>query len=101
MDEQRCTPALWWVTFDAPVRKVYAFKADGPTIQAISHRACDMRWARAVPTSSPDVTLFEFAYPLLRAVVEEERMEAFMRSVRMSGLHGGYRKAGTDEEYRF
>lgn len=33
--------------------------------------------------------------------VDESDMTPVMRSVRMSGLHGRYRKAGTEREYRF
>ena len=33
--------------------------------------------------------------------VEESDMTPVMRSVRMSGLHGHYRKAGTEREYEF
>lgn len=92
--------SVWWVVFDEPVCGLFAPAGD-PTVPAVlmgmgigpggfSRRPTDRDG-----TEYWDIGLME------RLAAEEPFMPALMRCVRMSGVHGRYRKAGTDEEFRF
>ena len=52
------------------------------------------------PTDRAGVTYYAFD-DLERIVAEESDMHAVMRCVRLTGLHGCYRKAGETKEYIF
>lgn len=91
-------PAPWWVRFDAPADGIFA---QGPDAHVINRTLYAMREpVRPTPTDREGVTF----YPLdgcERIVADESDMPAVMRCVRLTGLHGFYRKAGTEKEYRF
>lgn len=91
-------PPRWWVSFDVPPQGIFA---EGMDRVVVARTLYDMRApVRPAPTDRDDC---EF-YPLdtvERLVVDERDMPAVMRCVRLTGLHGTYREAGTDKEYRF
>ena len=91
-------PAPWWVSFDSPANGIFA---QGQDAHVINRTLFAMREpVRPTPTDREGVTF----YPLdlcERIVADEEDMPAVMRCVRLTGLHGFYRKAGTEKEYRF
>ena len=91
-------PAPWWVRFDSPASGIFA---QGQDAHVINRTLFAMREpVRPTPTDREGVTF----YPLdgcERLVADEPDMPAVMRCVRLTGLHGAYRKAGTDKEYRF
>ena len=58
------------------------------------------RPVRPAPTDREGVTYYPLD-ELERLVADESDMPAVMRCVRLTGLHGFYRKAGTEREYRF
>ena len=91
-------PAPWWVRFDAPAKGVFS---QGQDAHVMNRTLYAMRVpVRPTPTDMDGVTF----YPLDDAelvVAEESDMPAVMRCVRLTGLHGTYRKAGEEREYRF
>ena len=91
-------PAPWWVRFDAPAGGIFA---QGKDAHVMARTLYAMREpVRPTPTDRAGVTFYPLdSLELLAA--EEEDMPAVMRCVRLTGLHGTYRKAGTETEYRF
>ena len=93
-------PAPWWIVFDAPARGIFA---EGDDRHAIHRTLYRMRVpVSPAPTDRAGVTYYAFD-DLERIVAEESDMHAVMRCVRLTGLHGCYRKAGIpreDPEYR-
>ena len=91
-------PQPWWVLFDAPASGIFA---QGQDAHVINRTLFAMREpVRPTPTDRDGVTF----YPLdgcERLVADEADMPAVMRCVRLTGMHGRYRKAGTEREYRF
>ena len=91
-------PAPWWVRFDGLPQGIFAEGADA---HVMARTLFAMREpVRPTPTDREGVTF----YPLdlcERIVAEESDMKAVMRCVRLTGLHGSYRKAGEEKEYRF
>ena len=91
-------PQPWWVRFSPLPAGIFA---DGDDRHAVNRTLYYMRvLVRPTPTDREGVTW----YPLDGIeclVVEESDMPAVMRCVRLTGLHGTYRKAGTEKEYRF
>lgn len=91
-------PAPWWVRFDGLPQGVFAEGADA---HVMARTLFAMREpVRPTPTDREGVTF----YPLdgcERIVADESDMRAVMRCVRLTGLHGTYRKAGETREYRF
>lgn len=91
-------PQPWWIFFDGLPQGVFAEGADA---HVMARTLFAMREpVRPTPTDREGVTF----YPLdgcERIVADESDMPAVMRCVRLTGLHGKYRKAGTNEEYRF
>lgn len=91
-------PAPWWVRLDSPASGIFA---QGKDAHVMARTLYAMREpVRPTPTDREGVTF----YPLDCAefiVADEADMPAVMRCVRLTGLRGAYRKAGTDKEYRF
>ena len=98
LERARGRPQPWWVCFDELPQGVFA---EGTDRIVVARTLYAMRVpVRPAPTDRDD---FEF-YALdgvERLSVDEEDMPAVMRCVRLTGLHGFYRKAGTEKEYRF
>lgn len=93
-------PRPWWVALDAPCRGLFA--ADGEEARAVAAVAVGMglRISRR-DTDQAGVSYWEMDPERERLVADERHMAALMRAVRRSGLHGSYRMAGTEREYRF
>lgn len=98
LERARGRPQPWWVRFDAPANGIFA---QGQDAHVINRTLFAMREpVRPTPTDREGVTF----YPLdsaERIVADESDMHAVMRCLRLTGLHGFYRKAGTEKEYRF
>ena len=91
-------PAPWWVFFDGLPQGIFA---EGDDRHVITRTLYAMRVpVRPAPTDRDDCEFYALD-GVERLVADEEDMPAVMRCVRLTGLHGTYRKAGTDKEYRF
>lgn len=91
-------PAPWWVRFHMPARGIFA---EGDDHHVMTRTLFAMRLpVRPAPTDRAECEFYQLD-GVERLVVNEEDMPAVMRCVRLTGLHGTYRKAGTDKEYRF
>ena len=91
-------PAPWGVSFDELPQGVFA---EGDDRIVVARTLFRMRApVRPAPTDRDQCEFYALdgAGPL---VVDEADMPAVMRCVRLTGLHGSYRKAGTRTEYRF
>ena len=98
LERARGRPQPWWISFDQLPHGVFAEGADRIVI---ARTLFAMRVpVRPAPTDRPECEFYALD-GVERLVAEEEDMPAVMRCVRMSGLHGMYRKAGTETEYRF
>ena len=91
-------PAPWWIVFDAPAWGVFAEGDDRHAIHRTLYRMREP--VNPAPTDRAGVTYYALD-DLERIVAEESDMPAVMRCVRLTGLHGTYRKAGETREYRF
>ena len=91
-------PAPWWIVFDAPARGIFAEGDDRHAIHRTLYRMREP--VSPAPTDREGVAYYALD-DLERIVAEESDMHAVMRCVRLTGLHGFYRKAGTEREYRF
>lgn len=91
-------PAPWWVYADGLFHDLFA---EGDDRHVIDRTLYGMRMAvPRGPTDRETCSVYRLG-GVEYIVADEEDMPAVMRCVRMSGLHGTYRKAGTDKEYRF
>lgn len=91
-------PAPWWIVFDTPTRGIFADGDDRHAIHRMLYGMC--KPVRPAPTDRAGVIYYALD-DLERVVAEESDMHAVMRCVRLTGLHGHYRKAGETREYRF
>lgn len=97
---------VWWVEFDEPVERVWCERQYCPVVfnadYGITWAGVDTRhYPRQVPTDRDGVCCIEFGVPITLMALEERFMEGWMHVVRSNGIHGHYRKAGTEREYRF
>lgn len=94
----------WWVKFDRPCGQLWVTTpkaGEGWTLCAIARTLYAMgRRFEISDSTDPAQALVRFE-PQEFLAVEESDMALVMRSVRRSGCHGTYRKAGTDKEYEF
>ena len=98
LERARRRPQPWWVRFDEPPQGIFAEGADRIVI---ARTLFGMRVpVRPAPTDRPECEFYALD-GVERLAVDEEDMPAVMRCVRLARLHGKYRKAGTDKEYRF
>ena len=97
-ERAKSRPRPWWVCFDELPRGIFAEDDD-------RHVIARTLYAMRVPVRPAPTDRAECEFYALdgveRLVADEEDMPAVMRCVRLTGLHGFYRKAGTDKEYRF
>ena len=95
----------WWVIFESPIDQIWATtpeSGEGWTLCAIARTLYAMgRTFEVVRSTDERMALVRLGTVAEYLAVEESDMTPVMRSVRMSGLHGRYRKAGTEREYRF
>ena len=91
-------PQPWWVSFDELPQGIFA---EGMDRIVVARTLYAMRVpVRPAPTDR-DGCEFYALDGVERLAVDEEDMPAVMRCVRLTGLHGTYRKAGEEREYRF
>ena len=91
-------PQPWWIVFDELPHGVFA---EGMDRIVVARTLYGMRVpVRPAPTDRPECEFYALD-GVERLAVDEEDMPAVMRCVRLTGLHGRYRKAGTEKEYRF
>ena len=97
-ERAKSRPRPWWVCFDELPHGVFA---EGTDRIVIARTLFSMRVpVRPAPTDRAECEFYALD-GVERLVAEEDDMTAVMRCVRLTGLHGTYRKAGTDKEYRF
>lgn len=91
-------PQPWRVRFHTPARGIFV---EGDDHHVMTRTLFAMRLpVQPAPTDREGVTF----YPLDDVeylVADESDMRAVMRCVRLTGLHGHYRKAGETKEYIF
>lgn len=91
-------PRPWWVYADGLFRDLFA---EGDDRHVIDRTLYGMRLAvPRGPTDRETCSVYHLG-GIEFIVAEESDMPAVMRCVRLTGLHGCYRKAGTETEYRF
>ena len=91
-------PRPWWVCFDELPHGVFA---EGTDRIVIARTLYAMRVpVRPAPTDRAECEFYALD-GVERLVAEESDMPAVMRCVRLTGLHGSYRKAGETKEYKF
>ena len=91
-------PQPWLIYIRPPTNGVFATERDS---LAMVRTLSGMRLpVRPAPTDREGVTYYGLDYREL-IVAEESDMPAVMRCVRLTGLHGFYRKAGETKEYIF
>ena len=98
LERARERPQPWWVYADGLFRDLFAEGADRHVIDRTLH---GMRLAVPRGTTDRETCSVYHLDGVEYLVADEEDMPAVMRCVRLTGLHGTYRKAGTDKEYRF
>ncbi len=95
----------WWVIFESPIDQLWATTPEGGegwTLCAIARTLYAMgRTFEVVRSTDERMALVRSNAPLEFLAVEESDMKLVMVAVRRSGLHGHYRKSGTEKEYRF
>lgn len=96
----------WWVWPDGGASRLWVTTResgeDAWTFHAVARTLHAMGAAFAVtPSTDPGKVRLDLAEPRPVLAVDESDMRLVMASVRMSGLHGRYRKAGTAREYEF
>ena len=88
----------WWVYADGLFRDLFA---EGDDRHVIDRTLYGMRLAvPRGPTDRESCSVYHLD-GVEYLVAEESDMPAVMRCVRLTGLHGFYRKAGETREYRF
>ena len=98
LERARGRPKPWWVRFDQLPQGIFA---EGTDRIVIARTLYGMRLpVRPAPTDREDCEFYALD-GVERLVAEESDMPAVMRCVRLTGLHGTYRKAGTKKDYRF
>lgn len=98
LERARGRPKPWWIFFDDLPQGIFA---DGTDRVVVARTLYAMRVpVLPAPTDRKECEFYALD-GVERVVVDEEDMPAVMRCVRLTGLHGSYRKAGTDKEYRF
>lgn len=91
-------PRPWWVHADDLFRDLFA---EGDDRHVIDRTLYGMRLAvTRGPTDRETCSVYHLG-GMEFLVADEEDMPAVMRCVRLTGLHGFYRKAGETKEYRF
>lgn len=96
----------WWVVFEGgPIDSLWCSTpegGDGYDLLAVARTLYHNR-ARFAAMASTDPALVRLDLKDVREhlAVAESDMGRVMAAVRRTGLHGRYRKAGTDKEYRF
>ena len=98
LERARERPQPWWISFDQLPHGVFA---EGTDRIVIARTLFSMRVpVRPAPTDRSECEFYALD-GVERLVAEEDDMTAVMRCVRLTGLHGAYRKAGETREYRF
>ena len=96
----------WWIYFERPFKRLFCDKYHTATVFnadfgmswlgiGMSHKP----YVRKTDDKNLDCVQFEDAVEVM--CVEERFMKGWMEVVRFNQLHGRYRKAGTEEEYKF
>lgn len=104
-EERRGRMEPWWVIPDGGITHLWATTpehGEGWTLCAVARALYSMRETFRVERSTdPKMVRVTLDHEREHLAVEESDMALVMASVRLTGLHGRYRKAGTDKEYRF
>lgn len=89
----------WWVTFSEPCGGIFA--ADGEEAVAVAATLVGMGERVEMLDTSQEGVRWLRLDGLERLAADQSYMGSLMQAVRRSRLHGSYRQAGTDKEYRF
>lgn len=106
LKERMDSTRVWWVEFTPPVERLFC---DSAHLGAANEADYGVAWLglethhhpRRMPTDRPDVWLLEYGIPIDRMAVDHVWMPLWMQVVRMNGVHGRYREAGTERWYEF
>lgn len=91
---------VWWVVVDEPVTAISTASGDETAcVWGVLYGMRADRVATKHDMGEVTMTLLKIAQDAF--VVQEPSMKCFMRVMRANGLHGLYRKAGTDKTYKF
>ena len=95
----------WWVKFETPADRIWCTtpeSGEGWNLCAVARTLYGMGREFKVQRSSDErMALVKVRHPQEFLAVEESDMRLVMVAMRATGLHGTYRKAGTEKEYRF
>ena len=103
--ERRGRAEPWWVIPDGGVSELWCTtpeRGEGWTLCAVARALYAMRVTfQVVRSTDPTMALVRLDHEREYLAVDEPDMRGVMASVRLTGLHGRYRKAGMDREYGF
>lgn len=89
----------WWVWFDEPCRGLFSHGVGEDSAVGAAFVGMHMV-ADPQPTDQEGTTWWPMD-DVEYVVVDVGFMKSLMSAVRRTGLHGHYREAGTEKEYRF
>ena len=98
LERAKGRPQPWMVRFSPPTPGIFA---QGDDRHVMDRTLFSMRVPLIRQATDREDVVWYCLGGMELLVAEESDMTAVMRCVRMSGLHGTYRKAGEEKEYRF
>ena len=92
---------VWWVEPNTPITHLWC--SGGAETACVFGVLYDMRADHGSTRRAAEdgMERVDFVRPLDRLAVQEANMRGLMRIIRANKVHGRYRKAGTDDEYKF
>ena len=92
---------VWWVRCDEPVTRLVCPRGGGEaTVMGVLYDMRRDRGATVRPTTDPALGCVDME-PTGGFAVQVSNMRAFVAILRANRVHGSYRRAGDDREYRF
>lgn len=92
----------WWlVSLDEPTSTLFATTADHADVNLMATLYGDRHTFTTTDTDTEGVACVVTDAPVCVLAAPESFMRTLMQTIRANGLTGTYRKAGTQESYRF